>query len=108
MSIAMNINGWLMLSLFFLTGLNNIWLNQATTQSRNVVVGKIEVILKDKYMQYWYNDVLTSDKCLNYRLYKDSHGYEQYLGMCQVIVVFNNSFIFVFAIIVYQLKREAG
>ena len=25
------------------------------------------------------NDVLTSDKYLNYRLYKEYHGYEQYL-----------------------------
>mgnify|MGYP006890314000 CR=1 FL=1 len=30
-------------------------------------------------MQSWHNDVLTSDKCLNYRLFEQSHGYEQYL-----------------------------
>ena len=65
-------------SMFETTGLNNVWLNQATTQSRNVFVNKIE-ILKYQYMQSWHNDVSTSDKCLNYRLYKESHGYEQYL-----------------------------
>jgi len=64
--------------MFETTGLNNVWLNQATTQSRNVFVNKIE-ILKYQYMQSWHNDVSTSDKCLNYRLYKESHGYEQYL-----------------------------
>ena len=32
-------------------------------------------------MQSWHNDVLTSDKCLNYRLFKQSHGYEQYLDI---------------------------
>ena len=31
-------------SMFETTGLNNIWLNQATTQSRNVFVNKIEAI----------------------------------------------------------------
>jgi len=64
--------------MFETTGLNNVWLNQATTQSRNVFVNKIE-ILKYQYMQSWHNDVSISDKCLNYRLYKESHGYEQYL-----------------------------
>ena len=50
------------MSIFEATGLNNIWLNQATTQSRNVFVNKIEAILEDQYMQYWHNDVSTSDK----------------------------------------------
>ena len=32
-------------------------------------------------MQSWHNDVSTSDKCLNYRLYKEYHGYGQYLDI---------------------------
>ena len=64
-------------SSFDTTGLNNIWLIQATTQLRNVFVNKIEAISKDQYMQSWHNDVSTSDNCLNYRLYKEYHGYEQ-------------------------------
>ena len=95
-------------SSFEATGLNTMWLNQATQQSRNVFVNKIEAVLKEQYMQSWYNDVSTSDKCLNYRLYKEYHVYEQYLDICQVIVVFKISFIFVCAIIIYQLKREGG
>ena len=56
-------------SSFEATGLNTMWLNQATQQSRNVFVNKIEAVLKEQYMQSWHNDVSTSDKCLNYRLY---------------------------------------
>ena len=32
-------------------------------------------------MQSWHNDVLTSGQCLNYRLFNESHGYEQYLDI---------------------------
>ena len=43
-------------SIFETSGLNTIWLNQATTQSRYVFVN----ILKDQYMQSWHKDVWTS------------------------------------------------
>ena len=61
-------------SIFEATGLNKIWLNQATTRSRNV-------ILKDQHMQSWHDDISTSDKCLNYRLFIECHCYEQYLDI---------------------------
>jgi len=32
-------------------------------------------------MQSWHIDVSISDKCLNYRLFKESHDYEQYLDI---------------------------
>ena len=32
-------------------------------------------------MQSWHDDISTSDKCLNYRLFKESHCNEQYLGV---------------------------
>ena len=86
------------------TGLNTMWLNQATTQSRNVFVNKIEAILKDQYMQSWHNDVSTSDKCLNYRLYKEYHGYEQYLDILSGYSCIQDFIFFVFAILIYQLK----
>lgn len=65
-------------SIFEEIGLNNIWLNQTTTLSKNVLVNKIESILKDQYLQSWHNDVFNSHKCINYRLFKDTHGFETY------------------------------
>ena len=39
-------------------------------------------------MKYWHIDVSSSEKCLKYRLFKESHGHGQYLDtiwiFCQV------------------------
>ncbi len=59
-------------------GFSEYWQSQSivsTEHFHNIVKARI----KDQYMQSWSNDVISSRKCFNYRLFKHSFQYESYL-----------------------------
>lgn len=62
------------------TGLSYIWLNQNVTNFSPVWIGEItKQRLKDQFIQKWTEDINTSPKCINYRVFKDTFLFEKYL-----------------------------
>jgi len=62
------------------TGYSHLWLNQTTVDFSPVWIGEIvKLRLKDQYIQKWTEDINTSPKCINYRVFKESFSFENYL-----------------------------
>ena len=57
-------------------GYLGIWSNQTLNVSLNVFKNMIKTRLNDQYCQLWRSDVLESNKCLNYRVFKHTLSLE--------------------------------
>ena len=60
-------------------GISNVWLLQAQGVSFNWLKCKVNRMAKDHFLQEWSTNVYNSSKCLNYRIFKTSHIFENYL-----------------------------
>lgn len=63
-----------------LCGYSEYWLNQ-TVPEQCCLSRMIKARLVDQFKQTWYSDVYDSPKCLNYRIFKTTHCYENYLNI---------------------------
>lgn len=61
-------------------GLSNIWISQ-NFMSESWLKQKIKLSLCDQYRQSWNEDINSSSKALNYRIYKDSIDFEDYFNI---------------------------
>ena len=61
-------------------GLSGLWTNQKHIPfSLQVFKNKVSRRLKDQYLQYWYTEIAGKDICVNYRMYKSSFKFEDYI-----------------------------
>ena len=59
-------------------GFSEYWISQGVP--KNVVLSSmVKQRLCDRYKQTWYERVFNTAKCLNYRIFKCSHKFEEYL-----------------------------
>ena len=73
-----------------LCGFTYIWLQQCK-QSDTWVDYILKQNIKDQFIQRWTSDINNSPKCFNYKLYKQTFGFEKYFD----ILPYPKYFIFV-------------
>ena len=61
------------------SGNPSFWLNQEFFPSKIFMNNIISKQLEDQYIQNWNLEVNQNRKCINYRIFKDRHGFEKYL-----------------------------
>jgi len=66
-------------------GFSNLWLQQ------NISLPKANILqrIKDQFIQTWLSDINTSNFCVNYRIFKTSHNFENYLIMLPIADAIN-------------------
>lgn len=57
-------------------GLSYIWQSQYFPGSKYALLNLVETSLKDQYRQNWNSDIVSSSKCINYRIYKSEFRLE--------------------------------
>ena len=62
-------------------GLPNIWLNQGYNVNPAWLKNHVKLRISDQYRQQWNCELDKSASCINYRLFKCSLNYENYLNM---------------------------
>ena len=62
-------------------GFSNIWSTHNTFYSQASFKNKIKTRLADQFKQEWQNKVNETEKCLNYRLYKNDFNFENYFNI---------------------------
>lgn len=60
------------------TGLSYIWLEQ-NTENSFWLSQTVKITLESQFKQEWQTSIDTSSKCINYRLFKTEHKFENYL-----------------------------
>ena len=60
-------------------GFSHFWYNIANVNSKWLVEA-IKLRLKDQFKQEWHHDIMHSNKTIVYRIYKDTHCYENHLS----------------------------
>ena len=60
-------------------GFSHYWLSQYVPENCNLA-RMVKVRLIDQFKQSWYGLIYDSPKCLNYRIFKISHGFKRYLN----------------------------
>ena len=60
-------------------GFSHYWLSQYVPENCNLA-RMVKVRLIDQFKQSWFGLIYDSPKCLNYRIFKTSHGFESYLS----------------------------
>lgn len=61
-------------------GMSNLWLNNIAT-NLHFFKNLVKTRLRDQYAQEWSSCVNDSGKCLNYKMYKHTFKFEQYLDI---------------------------
>ena len=85
-------------------GFSYIWLQQCK-QSDTWVDYILQQNIKDQFIRRWTSDINNSPKCLNYKLYKQTFGFEKYFD----ILPYPKYFIFVkFRTCNHKLPIEIG
>ena len=85
-------------------GLSYIWNSQNFINDK-WLKEKIKQCLSDQFQQSWNNDLQTCPKAINYRIFKDSFGFENYLNILEE----KNLFIFSkFRMVNHALPIERG
>lgn len=64
-------------SIFDQCGLSYVWQNQFFSGSKTLLLNKLDAVLKSQFVQNWHADLYSSNKCLNYRMYKTEHKFEK-------------------------------
>ena len=72
---------WLMKikSILCNSGNPSFWLNQELFPSKIFMKNIVSKQLEDQYIQSWNLEVNQNRKCINYRIFKEKHGFEKYL-----------------------------
>jgi len=60
-------------------GLSNIWTDQGCDFKLNWFKVSVKQRLQDQAIQDWHSNMFDSNKCLNYRIFKNKFGIEEYL-----------------------------
>ena len=59
--------------------LSYIWMNHNVNCSRNILLNTLAVNLQNQFRQRWKSDIEESSTCLNYKIFKREHCFENYL-----------------------------
>ncbi|KAL4219068.1 hypothetical protein ACF0H5_021651 [Mactra antiquata] len=62
-------------------GLSYVWLNQNFHGTKSSFLHEVENSLKNQYIQSWQAEINTSQKCLNYKIFKTEHKLEHYFDI---------------------------
>ena len=57
-------------------GLSDIWLSHDTFYLQAAFKNKVKTKISDQFKQVWKSNINESEKCLNYRLYKNDFCFE--------------------------------
>ena len=59
-------------------GLSFVWNDQYYDGSKLMLLHRIDDILKSQFLQNWHSDLMCSQKCVNYRMFKFEHKFEKF------------------------------